>query len=45
MREVKVPDGLRSLSRDGEAYRFMLGERDAAVLLLSESIEDCNDTA
>jgi len=41
----KAHDALRSLARDGEAYRFMLGEHDAAVLLLSETIEDCNDTA
>jgi len=45
MNDPKLRDGLRSLSRDGEAYRFMLGESDAAVLLLSETIEDCNDTA
>jgi len=45
MSDMHVRDGLRSLSRDGEAYRFMLGERDAAVLLLSETIEDCNDVA
>ncbi|MDX1375773.1 MAG: PAS domain S-box protein, partial [Burkholderiales bacterium] len=45
MSELKAHDGLRSISRDGEAYRFMLGERDAAVLLLSEAIEDCNDAA
>jgi len=45
MSAPKPPNALRSLSRDGEAYRFMLGERDAAVLLLSEFIEDCNDTA
>jgi len=45
MNDPKALDGLRSLARDGEAYRFMLGESDAAVLLLSETIEDCNDTA
>jgi PAS domain S-box-containing protein len=45
MNDPKALDGLRSLARDGEAYRFMLAESDAAVLLLSETIEDCNDTA
>jgi PAS domain S-box-containing protein len=45
MNQPKPVDGLRAISRDGEAYRFMLGESDAAVLLLSENIEDCNDVA
>ncbi|MGW8269285.1 MAG: PAS domain-containing hybrid sensor histidine kinase/response regulator [Burkholderiales bacterium] len=45
MNEPKALDGLRAISRDGEAYRFMLGEADAAVLLLSETIEDCNAAA
>jgi PAS domain S-box-containing protein len=45
MNDPKALDGLRALARNGEAYRFMLGESDAAVLLLSETIEDCNDTA
>jgi PAS domain S-box-containing protein len=38
-------EALRELSRAGEAYRFLLSERDLAVLVLSETIEDCNDAA
>jgi PAS domain S-box-containing protein len=38
-------EALRELSRAGEAYRFLLSERDLAVLVLSETIEDCNEAA
>jgi PAS domain S-box-containing protein len=38
-------DVLRELSRAGEAYRFLLSERDLAVLVLSENVEDCNEAA
>jgi len=43
---VPVPkDALRELTRAGEAYRFLLSERDLAVLVLSETVEDCNEAA
>jgi PAS domain S-box-containing protein len=38
-------DVLRELSRAGEAYKFLLSERDLAVLVLSETVEDCNEAA
>ncbi|MCG6876126.1 MAG: PAS domain S-box protein [Betaproteobacteria bacterium] len=38
-------EALRELSRAGEAYRFLLSERDLAVLVLSENVEDCNEAA
>jgi PAS domain S-box-containing protein len=38
-------EALRELSRSGEAYRFLLSERDLAVLVLSEQVEDCNEAA
>ncbi|NJN40387.1 MAG: PAS domain S-box protein, partial [Gammaproteobacteria bacterium] len=43
---MPVPkDALRELSGAGEAYRFLLSERDLAVIVLSENVEDCNEAA
>ena len=40
-----LKEALRELSRAGEAYKFLLSERDLAVLVLSEYIDDCNEAA
>ncbi|MCL4802070.1 MAG: PAS domain S-box protein, partial [Burkholderiales bacterium] len=36
---------LRSLSRGGDAYRFLFSEADLAVFLVAEKVEDCNEAA
>ncbi len=45
MNKPAPKEALRELSRAGEAYRFLLSERDLAVLVLSETVEDCNQAA
>ncbi len=33
----------RSIARDSDAYRFLMGDADEAVYFLGEHIEDCNE--
>ncbi len=45
MNEPPTSPVLRQLRRDGDAYRFLLSEGDLAVLLIADTVEDCNDAA